>query len=94
MRSIHDLALSGDVFGAITLNGLVYSTLLGFEPRIAMKAMEAGALAAGLSGTGPSTVALCHEDRLKVVQRAWEGLEGGILVASVSNEAARVVDRG
>ena len=51
-------ALRGNIYDALTLNGILYSAALNFNSKIALDALNAGALAAGLSGTGPSFVAI------------------------------------
>jgi shikimate kinase len=84
--------LDGRVHSALTLNGILYCASLGFDPGIALDALEAGALAAGLSGTGPSFVALTHEDSEADIIDAWENLEGDVLVTSVDNEGTRVLE--
>lgn len=84
--------LDGRVHSALTLNGILYCASLGFDPGIALDALEAGALAAGLSGTGPSFVALAHEDSEADIIDAWENLEGDVLVTSVDNEGTRVLE--
>jgi len=84
--------LDGRVHSALTLNGILYCASLGFDPGIALDALEAGALAAGLSGTGPSFVALAHEDSEADIIDAWENLEGDVLVTSVDNEGTRILE--
>ncbi|MDN5373486.1 MAG: shikimate kinase [Methanothermobacter sp.] len=84
--------LDGRVHSALTLNGILYCASLGFDPGIALDALEAGALAAGLSGTGPSFVALTHEDSEADIIDAWENLEGDVLVTSVDNEGTRILE--
>jgi shikimate kinase len=57
-----DLAIDGDYFWAMTLNGICFSAALGLDQELAMEAMYKGALAAGVSGTGPATAILVKED--------------------------------
>jgi len=84
--------LDGRVHSALTLNGILYCASLGFDPGIALDALEAGALAAGLSGTGPSFVALASDDSASDIIDAWENLEGKVIVTSVDNEGTRVLE--
>lgn len=87
-------ALHGDIHNAMTLNGLLYCASLGFNPELALDALEAGATAAGLSGTGPSFVAFApHEDVERVVE-AWSSQPGQIIRTEVDNEGTRVIDSG
>lgn len=85
-----ELALKGDYFRAMTLNGLAYSASLGLSPEAAVRALEAGAVAAGLSGTGPATVALVPPERVDDVADAWSQFEGNVMLADVNNEKAKV----
>lgn len=88
--AVWELALSGDLYTAMTLNGMVYSAALGIPPEPAVAAMEAGALAAGLSGTGPAVVAVTKGDPDRILD-AWSGFGGKRIETKVSNEKARVV---
>ncbi|MFQ6080255.1 MAG: shikimate kinase [Candidatus Bathyarchaeia archaeon] len=83
--------LKGNYWAALTLNGLIYSSALGYNPSIAVDALMAGALAAGLSGTGPSVAAVVSEEKKDRVKDAWQAYEGDILEARVNNEKAKVV---
>lgn len=56
-----------DYLKAINLNGLIYSATLGFDSTIAIDALQAGALASGLSGTGSSFVAVVNDDSIDEV---------------------------
>jgi len=87
---IWDAAKSGRIYQAITLNGLVHAAAWGQSPEPALLALQAGAIAAGISGTGPSVVALTR-DGGDAVKTAWGGLEGGIKTAKVNNIKAEVL---
>ncbi|MCW3977447.1 MAG: shikimate kinase [Candidatus Bathyarchaeota archaeon] len=84
-------ALKGNYWVALTLNGLICSSALGYDPSIAVDALMTGALAAGLSGTGPAVTAIVSDERIDVVKDAWQKYEGEILEARVNHEKARVV---
>jgi shikimate kinase len=84
-------AVKGDYWSALTLNGLVYSSALGYNPSIAVDALMTGALAAGLSGTGPAVTAIVPEEKIDNVRDAWRAYEGDILQAHVNHEKAKVV---
>lgn len=58
------LVRSGDYFKALNLNGLIYANTLGFDSNIAIDALEVGAIASGLSGTGSSFVAICEDEAI------------------------------
>ncbi|RZN15353.1 MAG: shikimate kinase [Methanosarcinales archaeon] len=82
------MAESGDYWHAMTLNGIVYSAALGFSPEPMLAALEAGAVSASLSGTGPSYVAITHEDNTKKVVEAWSGLGGKVINTKINNKGA------
>ena len=65
-------AKNKDYMKALNLNGLIYSATLGFDAAIAVDALEAGAIASGLSGTGSSFVAVVNEDSIDNVKEAWD----------------------
>ncbi len=65
-REAHD----GEYFRALTLNGMCYSTALGLDQEVAIKALMNGALAAGLTGTGPAMVMLVVEDKVSEFKAA------------------------
>ena len=87
-------ALHGDIYGAMTLNGLLYCASLEFNPVMALDALEAGATAAGLSGTGPSFVAITSEENVDDVVDAWSSQPGQIIRTEVENEGTRVIYSG
>lgn len=86
----HDQALRGNVFGALTLNGLLYSGALGYDQMIALDALAAGALAAGLTGTGPAVVAIAKPARVKDIKKAWRGKPGVIIATKPATRGARI----
>jgi len=56
------LAAQGEYRAAMKLNGIIYSSVLGVDPSVMHEALAKGAVAAGLSGTGPATVILVERD--------------------------------
>ncbi|MDD1764084.1 MAG: shikimate kinase [Methanobacteriaceae archaeon] len=84
-------ALQGDLHGALTLNGLLYCAALGFKPLIALEALESGARAAGLSGTGPSFVALAGDEEADQVEEVWKSYPGRVIRTEVDNQGTRVI---
>jgi shikimate kinase len=87
-------ALKGNIYNAITLNGLLYCASLGFNPDIALDALDAGAKAAGLSGTGPSFVALARSEDIDNIIDAWSSQPGQIIRTEVDNLGTRVISSG
>jgi shikimate kinase len=89
----HKLALSGDVLSALTMNGLIYSRALGHDPTIAIEALDAGAIAAGLTGKGPAVVAIVEPKNLSVVKKNWSKRAGKIIITKPSKVGAKVEAR-
>lgn len=87
-----DEALKGNLYTAMTLNGVIYSATTGNSPEIALSALNAGAVGAGLSGTGPAVAAVARDNNIDKIQSAWEQFGGGVITAKVNNEIARVLD--
>ena len=48
----------GKIWEALSLNGLIYSSAQGYDTSIAIDALAAGAVAAGLCGKGPAVTAV------------------------------------
>ena len=84
-------ALKRNYWIALTLNGLIYSSALGYDPSVAVDALMAGALAAGLSGTGPAVTTIVPDEKIDLVRDAWQRYEGEILEARVNHKKAEVV---
>jgi shikimate kinase len=55
---IFGIGRKGRIWKAMTLNGVLYSSIYGYAGKPALEALEAGALGAGLSGTGPAVAAV------------------------------------
>ena len=88
------LASEGRYLEALTINGLIYSAALGFDIRAAAEAIKHGALAAGLSGTGPAVSALCKSEYVNEVVSALRSLGGKVILTKVNNTRARVLASG
>ncbi len=86
-----NLAKNGDYFKALNLNGLIYSSTLDFNPSIAIDAIAQGALASGLSGTGPSFIAICPSDKIDNVKQSWEKYDGRIIETIVNNNGCKLI---
>ena len=84
-------ALEGKVWAALTLNGLIYSSASGYNPAIALDALAAGAVAAGLCGKGPAVTAVASKDKVGSVKAALQKYDGEILQARLNREKAKVL---
>ena len=87
----YEQALAGKVWAALTLNGLIYSSASGYNPAIALDALAAGAVAAGLCGKGPAVTAVASKDKIGSVKAALKRYEGEILQARLNREKAKVL---
>jgi shikimate kinase len=90
-KALHRLALSGEYWSAMTLNGFAYSAALEFDTKIAVDALAAGALAAGLSGKGPAIAAVVPEEKVKAVKDAWRRYGGDIIETRINHKKAHIM---
>ncbi|OYT55102.1 MAG: shikimate kinase [Candidatus Altiarchaeales archaeon ex4484_2] len=65
-------ALEGDFFNALTLNGLLYTGVLGYSPEPIYAMLSSGAKAAGLSGTGSAYIAIAEKNQSSEVAASVE----------------------
>jgi shikimate kinase len=91
VKTAYNEALKGNYWAALTMNGLLYSLALGYDLSPAVDAINAGAYASGLSGTGPAVTAIIPEDKIDNLKDVWQSHEGEILEAHINQEKARVV---
>ncbi len=89
----YTLALEGKIWEALTLNGLIYSSASGYNPAIALDALSAGAVAAGLCGKGPAVTAVTFKDKLDSVRASLQKYGGEILETHLNCEKAKVIDK-
>ena len=90
-RLAHREAMDGNYWSALTLNGLAYSFAFGYDQAPARAALEAGAVAAGLSGKGPATAAVVAPRRLDSVLSALHSFPGRIIETSINTKKSRVM---
>jgi shikimate kinase len=83
-------ALKGNFWAALSTNGTIYSSALGYDASVASDALAAGALAAGLCGKGPAVTAVVSSDKIDSVRTALERHDGEILQAHLNHEKAKV----
>lgn len=86
----HRQAVRGNVLGALTLNGLLYSSALGYGEELTLEALRSGALAAGLTGTGPAVVAIAKPKKAKNIIKKWQRRPGRVILTKPSQVGARV----
>ena len=83
-------AKNANFWQALSLNGLIYSSAIGFDPSIALDALHAGAMAAGLCGKGPAVTAVVPIDLVDEVKVALQRYEGEIIHSQFNVEKAKV----
>jgi shikimate kinase len=84
------LAIKGDYWKAMNLNGVLTNSILynSYSPMI--KALERGSLGVSYSGNGPAIAAVVHKDNLDKVRSSLDEKFGKILIAKVNNTKASV----
>ena len=73
-------------YNALNLNGILYSSVLGYDSNIALEALSAGAKASGLSGTGSAFTAIVDDSSIDDVKEAWNQFEGEVIETKVNNQ--------
>jgi shikimate kinase len=88
------MCMDGDYWRAMTLNGTVYSAILGYDPTPALLAVEHDALGASLSGTGPATAAVFDpkmmDEEIKSLIKAWSSDGSRVIETETNNEHGRI----
>jgi shikimate kinase len=84
----HGFALKGRVWEAITLNGLLCAVVYGLDTRFIVDSLAAGALAAGVSGTGPTMFAVTPLGEGDAVIDVLERFSGETLRVKINNVKA------
>jgi len=84
----HGFALKGRVWEAITLNGLLCAVVYGLDTRFIVDALAAGALAAGVSGTGPTMFAVTPLGEGDAIIDVLERFSGETLRVKINNVKA------
>ncbi len=89
----YDLSLKGEFEKAMTLNGFLYCSALGFDTEFLMRALEIGVKGVSLSGTGPSYVALVTADQSGELEDAWNdcGSSGTMIKTNIHNKGASII---
>ena len=81
---VEALVLNGEYFKALTENGRLVAKSLDLDDEIAKSALDAGAIAAGISGTGPATAILVDHKHFDRVLDAVTCKEADTIVASLN----------
>lgn len=81
VETAHEQALAGRYWNAMTLNGLVYSHALRLPSDVIVEGLEAGALAAGISGKGPAYAFVASEQSKDQVLSVLRRHDGEVIVS-------------
>lgn len=85
------LAHSGQYWKAMTLNGVLTSSLLSNSYTITRMCLENGALAASISGNGPAIAAVADEREIQNIKSVLSNLDGNVIVSKTNNQKASAV---
>jgi shikimate kinase len=91
VEAAFDLAMKGEFLRAMELNSAAYAEILDVPEDAAHAARGAGALAAGISGTGPATAAVARKADAKSVEDAMSRLGGKVIVTRPNDVPSRKV---
>ena len=85
------LALRGEYWKAMSLNGLIIASSIDKPVKPAIEALATGALASGFSGTGPATAAVCMKEDVDLVYESWSKIPGKIIESVTNIKKAEVI---
>ncbi|MCL7474693.1 MAG: shikimate kinase [ANME-2 cluster archaeon] len=85
----YGLCIEGKYEQAMTLNGFIYCSALGFRTEPMLMALEVGVEGVSLSGTGPAYTALVHGETADRLVDVWSALDGKVIRTEVNNKGAR-----
>lgn len=85
------LAHSGQYWKAMTLNGVLTSSLLSNSYTITRMCLENGALAASISGNGPAVAAVVRESEVQRIKSVLSNLDGKVIISRTNNQKASTV---
>ncbi len=85
-----DLARMSRYWDAMTINGLATASALNSDSHIVTDLLERGALAASVSGNGPSIAAITDQKTLRTITNTFSRLDGRVIVSKINNIKADV----
>jgi shikimate kinase len=85
------LANAGQYWKAMTLNGVLTSSLLSNSYTVTRLCLENGALAASISGNGPAVAAVACEAEIQRIKSILCNLDGRVIVSRTNNQKASTV---
>lgn len=91
VEEAYRLALLGDYFHALEKNSAAYAPILEIDEEPLRRARAAGAMAVGITGTGPAILALVKPVHVEAVIHALQDGESEVRVASLNTLESREV---
>ena len=85
-----EFAKNSDYWNAMTMNGLATSAILNSDSKIIPDLIEKGAIAASISGNGPSIAAVTKTENVTNVKKVFLEREGQIRITKINNKKAEV----
>lgn len=86
-------AMRGNYWTALSLNGFIYSSVLGYNSDLALESLEAGALASGLCGKGPAVTAVVANDKVDQVKSVFQRYDGDVIETCINHKKAAVIEK-
>jgi shikimate kinase len=84
------LALKGDYWKAMNLNGVITNSVLYNNYLPAVRALENNCLGVSYSGNGPAIASVVHKDNVENLKNSFEKLQGKIIHTKANNLKSRV----
>ncbi|MDG6933976.1 MAG: shikimate kinase [Nitrososphaerota archaeon] len=87
-------SLKGEYWSSMTMNGMLYSMLLGYDASPSITALDCGAVGAGLSGTGPAICAVFDSSNTQGIDKLrdmWAKDGSAVMTADTNNEKGGLV---
>jgi shikimate kinase len=85
-----NLAKTRQYWRAMKLNGLLTTSALSGDYEPILKSIQRGALAASISGNGPSIAAVTYKEHIEDIKQIFVRYNGITLVSKANNERASV----
>jgi len=63
----------------------------GYDSSLAIEALKAGAISAGLTGKGPAVAAVVSDKTIDSVKNAWQAYKGEIIQAKLNQKKAHII---
>ncbi|MGY5141460.1 MAG: shikimate kinase [Nitrosopumilus sp.] len=87
-----ELARKGDYWDAMNINGIATANILSSEPNIVLELVQNGAIAASVSGNGPSIAAITKNENEDKIKKILAKSNGSVIVSKINNRKAEVIE--